>query len=230
MFSIKTLYGMTPGIYGGRANLNTVKNARPLSADAVSHITGYCATQNATAQVWCCGVGRDGNTLFVIVPRDDILRVANSRFASLIWDDKTENIRKGRGIDADAPRVLSHGMATAMRGFEMAGCNPRQYTAGVANVRYADIPKGCNGTRSDALERMVAEWLSTFERVDKTRWIGRLNGGGYDYENEHGRIAKAHFNADVNIKYIGGCAVNIEVKGLCGRMICPQNARERFGL
>ena len=38
MTSIKTLTGMTPGIRGGRANLETIRNARALSAEAVSHV------------------------------------------------------------------------------------------------------------------------------------------------------------------------------------------------
>ena len=60
--SIKTLSGMTPGIRGGRANLETIRNARALSAEAVSHIMGYISTQNAAAQVWACGVGRGGGS------------------------------------------------------------------------------------------------------------------------------------------------------------------------
>lgn len=230
MIFIKTLSGMTPGIRGGRANLDTIKNARALSPEAVSHILGYVNTQNVTAQVWTCGIGRNGDTLFVIVPRDDIERVAKSRFASLVWDDKTENERKGRALQSYAPRVLTHGMATAMRAFEMCGLSPRSYVCGVAEICYTDITKGANGTRSDALEKMVTEWLASFDRVETTRWTGALVGGGYDYNNEHGRIAKAHYNADISVKYIGGCSVNVEVKGFAGRMICPVNAREQFGL
>ena len=228
--SIRTLSGMTPGIRGGRANLETIRNARALSSDAVSNTLGYISTQNAAAQVWTCGVGRGGDTLFVIVPRDDIERVAKSRFASLVWDDETENKKKGRNVGAYAPRVLAHGMATAMRAFEMCGLSPRSYTCGVAEVRYSDIAKGTNGTRSDELEKMVAEWLESFGRVEKTRWTGRLVGGGYDYPTERGRMAASHYNADVHVEYIGGCAVNVEVKGFAGRMVCPKNAREQFSL
>ena len=227
---IKTLSGMTPGIRGGRANLETIRNARALSDDAVSHIMGYISTQNAAAQVWDCGVGRGGDTLFVIVPRNDIERVAKSRFASLVWDDEAENKKKGRNVGAYAPRVIAHGMATAMRAFEMCGLSPRSYTCGVAEVRYSDIDKGTNGTRSDELEKMVTEWLASFDRVEKTRWTGRLSGGGYDYPTERGRMAASHYNADVHVEYVGGCAVNIEVKGFAGRMVCPKNAREQFDL
>lgn len=228
--SIKTLSGMTPGIRGGRANLETIRNARALSAEAVSHVMGYISTQNAAAQVWACGVGRGGDTLFVIIPRNDIERVVKSRFASLVWDDETENKKKGRNVGAYAPRVLAHGMATAMRAFEMCGLSPRSYTCGVAEARYSDIAKGTNGTRSDELEKMVAEWLASFDRVEKTCWTGRLVGGGYDYPTERGRMAASHYNADVHVEYVGGCAVNVEVKGFAGRMICPKNAREQFDL
>lgn len=228
--SIKTLSGMTPGIRGGRANLDTIRNARAISAEAVSHIMGYTSTQNVAAQVWTCGVGREGNTLFVIVPRNDIQKVAQSRFASLVWDDETENKKKGRNVGTYAPRVLAHGMATAMRAFEMCGLSPRSYVCGAAEIRYADITKGTNGTRSDALEKMVTEWLASFDRVEKTRWTGRLTGGSYDYPADCGRIAVSHYNADVHVEYVGGCAVNVEVKGFAGRMICPSNVREQFGL
>lgn len=230
MITIKTLSGMTPGIRGGRANLETIRRARALSSEAVSHILGYIATQNVAAQVWACGVGRNGNTLFVVVPRDDIKRVAKSKFASLVWDDRTENEKKGRAVQSYAPRVLAHGMATAMRAFEMCGLSPRSYICGVAETCYANIVKGANGTRSDELEKMTAEWLSSFECVENARWTGRLIGGGYDYAADGSRVAKSHYNADINVHYVGGCAVNVEVKGFCGRMICPTNAREQFGL
>lgn len=228
--TIKTLSGMTPGIRGGRANLETIKSARALSSGAVSHIMGYIGTQSAVAQVWACGVGRGGDTLFVIVPRDDVERVAKSCYASLVWDDETENKKKGRNVGAYAPRVLAHGMATAMRAFEMCGLSPRSYVCGAAEVRYADIAKGANGTRSDALEKMVAEWIASFDRVEKTCWTGRLVGGGYDYPADCGRVAASHYNSDVHVEYVGGCAINVEVKGFAGRMVCPKSAREQFGL
>lgn len=229
-FRIQTLSGMTAGIAGGRMDAATRAAARPLDADAIAHILGYVGTQSAAAQVWACGVGRQGRTLFVIVPVSDVRRVAQSRFASLVWDDKNANAAKGRHIDTCAPRVCAHGMATAMVAMSMCGIDTRRYITGAAECRYTSIPKGANGTRSDALEKMVTAWVTTFEGVDAAHWTGRLNGGGYDYSAHAGRIASAHYNADVIARGDAGGAVTLEVKGFCGRMICPQNARERFGL
>lgn len=229
-YEIKTLSGMTAGIAGGRMDAETRRAARPLCADAVSHILGYASTQSAAAQVWACGVGRQGRTIFVIVPAADVRRVAQSQFASLVWDDKDANNTKGRHADAYAPRVCAHGMATAMAAMAMCGINTRRYITGAAECRYNDIPKGANGTRSDALERMVTRWVATFDGVSSARWVGRLNGGGYDYDAHGGRVASAHYNADVIARGDAGGTVTLEVKGFCGRMICPQNAREQFGL
>ena len=229
-FKIQTLSGMTAGIAGGRMDAETRRAARPLCNDAVAHILGYTATQNAAAQVWACGVGRLGRTIFVIVPAADVRRVAQSRYASMVWDDAPQNIAKGRKLDAYAPRVCAHGMATAMAAMAMCGINTRRYITGAAKCRYNDIPKGTNGTRSDALEKMVTRWVTTFDGVESARWIGRLNGGGYDYSAHAGRVASAHYNADVIARGDCGGAVTLEVKGFAGRMICPTNAREQFGL
>lgn len=227
---IRTLGGMTPGMAGGRMDAETRRAARPLCNGAVAHILGYTGTQSAVAQVWACGVGRLGRTLFVVVPVADVRRAAQSKLASMIWDDAAENANKGRKIDTDAPRVLAHGMATAMAAMSMLGIDTRRYITGAADCRYTSIPKGANGTRSDALEKMVAQWVTTFDGVDSSRWIGRLNGGGYDYAAHKGRQAAAHYNADVIAYGDAGGAVTLEIKGFCGRMICPQNAREEFGL
>lgn len=229
-FSIKTLSGMTAGIAGGRMDAETRRAARPLCSDAIAHILGYVGTQSAAAQVWACGVGRQGRTLFVIVPAADVRRVAQSHFASMVWDDESQNIAKGRKIGAYAPRVCAHGLATAMVAMSMCGIDTRRYITGAAECRYSSIPKGANGTRSDALERMVSRWVTTFDNVESARWIGRLNGGGYDYSARSGRVASAHYNADIVARGDAGGAITLEVKGFCGRMICPQNARERFGL
>lgn len=231
LYPIKTIHaGMTAGMHGGRMNTKTLENARPLDARSVAHILGYTGTQSAAAQVWACGVGRKGLTLFVIVPVEDIRRAAQSGYASMIWDDVEENAAKSRNIDADAPRVLAHGMATAMAALTRCGCKTNRYVTGVAGVRYSDIPKGDNGTRSDALERMVTQWVTTFEDVERCTWTGRLNGGGYDYTERQGRQAAAHYNADVAVKYVGGDAMNLEVKGHYGRAICPISARQEYGL
>lgn len=229
-FQIYTLSGMTAGIAGGRMDAETRRTARPLCDEAIAHILGYVDTQSAAAQVWACGVGRLGRTLFTIVPAADVRRVAQSRFASLVWDDSDANAAKGRHVDAYAPRVCAHGMATAMVAMSMCGINIRHYIVGAAECRYASIPKGANGTRSDALEKMVTRWVATFNGVESTCWTGRLNGGGYDYSTHDGRVASAHYNADVIARGDAGGAVTLEVKGFCGRMICPQSARERFGL
>ena len=229
-FSIRTLSGMTAGIAGGRMDAETRRTARPLCAEAIAHILGYVDTQSAAAQVWACGVGRQGRTLFVIVPAADVRRVAQSRFASMVWDDSDANAAKGRHVDAYAPRVCAHGMATAMTALSMCGIDTRRYITGAAECRYNDIPKGTNGTRSDALERMVTRWVTTFDGVEAARWTGRLNGGGYDYSAHAGRVASAHYNADVIARGDAGGSITLEVKGFCGRMICPQSARERFGL
>lgn len=229
-FSIRTLSGMTAGIAGGRMDAETRRAARPLCRDAIAHVLGYTATQSAAAQVWACGVGRRGRTLFVIVPICDVQRAVQSRFASLIWDDENANTAKGRRVDVYAPRVCAHGMATAMAAMAMCGIDTRRYITGAAECRYASIPKGANGTRSDVLERMVTRWVTTFDDVESARWIGRLNGGGYDYSARSGRVASAHYNADIVARGDAGGAITLEVKGFCGRMICPQNARERFGL
>lgn len=229
-FQIQTLSGMTAGIAGGRMDAETRAAARPLCDEAIAHILGYTATQSAAAQVWACGVGRLGRTLFVIVPAADVRRVAQSRFASLIWDDENANTAKGRHIDAYAPRVCAHGMATAMAAMTMCGVDTRRYITGAAACRYTSIPKGVNGTRSDALEKMVTRWVATFDGVESARWIGHLNGGGYDYSAHAGRVASAHYSADVIARGDAGGAVTLEVKGFCGRMICPQNARKQFGL
>ena len=229
-FQIYTLSGMTAGIAGGRMDAETRRAARSLCGNAIAHILGYVGTQSAVAQVWACGVGRRGRTLFVIVPAADVRRVAQSRFASMIWDDESQNTAKGRKNDAYAPRVCAHGMATAMAAMAMCGVDTRRYITGAAECRYNDIPKGRNGTRSDALERMVTRWVTSFDGVESAHWIGRLNGGGYDYSARAGRAASAHYNADVVARGDVGGTVTIEVKGFCGRMICPQNARERFGL
>ena len=227
---IYTLGGMTPGIAGGRMDAETRRAARPLSAEAIAHIMGYTGTQSAAAQVWACGVGRLGRTLFVVVPVADVRRVAQSGVASLVWDDAPQNIAKGRKIDAYVPRVCAHGMATAMAALSMCGINTRRYITGAAECRYASIPKGANGTRSDALEKMVTRWVATFDGVESARWIGRLNGGGYDYSTHTGRVASLHYNADVIARGDAGGAVTLEIKGFCGRMICPQSARAEFGL
>lgn len=229
-FVIKTLSGMTAGIAGGRMDAETRRAARPLCNDAVAHILGYTCTQSAAAQVWACGVGRQGRTLFVIVPAADVRRVAQSRCASMVWDDESQNTAKGRKIGAYAPRVCAHGLATAMVAMSMCGIDTRRYITGAAECRYNDIPKGRNGTRSDALEKMVTRWVTSFDGVESARWIGRLNGGGYDYSADCGRIASAHYNADIIARGDGGGTITLEVKGFCGRMICPQNAREQFGL
>lgn len=223
--------GLTAGAYGGRMNINTCAKAHALDQTAQSHIDGYASTQSCGAQIWCCGIGRRAEqTLFIIVPRDDVIHAARSSAASMIWDDREANKKAGRNADADIPRVLAHGMATAVVGLRRAGLHPERYIAGVANVRYTDIPRGRNRTRSSALEKMCVDWIKSFDTVQCARWTGEMLGGGYDYQAGHGRIAKAHYNGDIAAEYIGGATFTVEVKGQFARMICPTSAHEQFGL
>ena len=225
-------HGLRPGCFGGRANTKTLQSARPIDVSAIGNICGYTETQtNTPAQVWVCGIGRKNeNTLFIVVPSNIIRRAATSSIASLIWDDTEENRKAGRNSDKKIPRLMPSGISTALVGLQRIGIKTENLLAGVARIKYADLEKGRNHTRSTSAELLARAWLDSFNSVDAAIWTGENQGGGYDYKNNRSRQALSHYNADIHLVFQNGETANIEVKNQFARMICPKNARAEFGL